>query len=163
MTLVLRPRPALADAAQIELVVLNLAINSRDAMPHGGTITVSTGNITLGPPQRPEEAPAGDYAMVAVADTGAGIPADILDKVFDPFFTTKDIGRGSGLGLSQVLGVAKQLGGGVRIETAPGAGTIVTVFLPRVEAFAAGGLQLVDLLLVLRERGRIDLDAGLFL
>jgi PAS domain S-box-containing protein len=130
--------PALADAAQIELVLLNLAINSRDAMPHGGTITVSTGNITLGPPQRPEEAPAGDYAMVAVADTGAGIPADILDKVFDPFFTTKDIGRGSGLGLSQVLGVAKQLGGGVRIETAPGAGTIVTVFLPRVEAFAAG-------------------------
>jgi PAS domain S-box-containing protein len=129
--------PALADAAQIELVLLNLAINSRDAMPTGGTITVSTDNITRGPPRRPEEPPPGEYVTVAVADTGAGIPADILDKVFDPFFTTKDVGRGSGLGLSQVLGVAKQLGGGVRIETAPGAGTIVTVFLPRVEASTA--------------------------
>ena len=122
--------PALADAAQVELVLLNLAINSRDAMPNGGTITVSTGNVTLGAPRRSEEPPAGDYVMVSVADTGMGISPAILDKVFDPFFTTKEIGRGSGLGLSQVLGVAQQLGGGVRIETEPGAGTIVTVFLP---------------------------------
>jgi PAS domain S-box-containing protein len=129
---------ALADAAQIELVLLNLAINARDAMPDGGTITISTGNATLDPPRRPEEPPAGDYAMVAVADTGTGIPADIIDKVFDPFFTTKEVGRGSGLGLSQVLGVAHQLGGGVCIKTQPGAGTTVTVYLPRANIGAAG-------------------------
>jgi PAS domain S-box-containing protein len=113
------PWPALADATQMELVLLNLAINARDAMPGGGAITVATGNVTLGAPERPEHPPPGEYAMVAVADTGTGIPAAILDKVFDPFFTTKDIGRGSGLGLSQVLGVAQQLGGGVRIDTQP--------------------------------------------
>ena len=111
--------PALADVSQIELVLLNLAINARDAMPGGGTIQIATGNVTLGPPERPEEPPAGEYAMVCVADSGTGIPAAILDKVFDPFFTTKAIGRGSGLGLSQVLGVTQQLGGGVRIDTRP--------------------------------------------
>jgi PAS domain S-box-containing protein len=125
---------ALADAAQVELVLLNLAINSRDAMPNGGLITVSIGNFALGPPQRPEEPQAGDYVGISVTDTGSGIPEDILGKVFDPFFTTKDVGHGSGLGLSQVLGVAQQLGGGVRIETEPGLGTAVTVFLPRAEA-----------------------------
>ena len=129
--------PALTDAAQIELVLLNLAINSRDAMPNGGLITVSIGNFTLGPPQRPEEPPPGDYVGISVTDTGSGIPPDILGNVFDPFFTTKEIGHGSGLGLSQVLGVAQQLGGGVRIETEPGLGTVVTVFLPRAEAAVA--------------------------
>jgi PAS domain S-box-containing protein len=124
----------LADVAQLELVLLNLAINSRDAMPYGGTITIATGNASLGLPERPEEPPAGDYAMVSVSDTGGGIPAGILGKVFDPFFTTKEIGKGSGLGLSQVLGVAQQLGGGVRIETAPGVGTAVKVYLPRAHA-----------------------------
>jgi PAS domain S-box-containing protein len=123
--------PALADASQIELVLLNLAINARDAMPLGGAITIETGNATLGRPERPEEPPPGEYAMVAVADTGTGIAAAILDKVFDPFFTTKEVGKGSGLGLSQVLGVAQQLGGGVRIETRPGEGTVVRVYLPR--------------------------------
>jgi len=121
----------LADVAQLELVLLNLAINSRDAMPHGGTITIATGNAVLGPPEQPEDPPAGEYAMVSVTDTGGGIPVEVLGKVFDPFFTTKEIGKGSGLGLSQVLGVAQQLGGGVRIETTPGAGTAVKVFLPR--------------------------------
>ena len=121
----------LADVAQLELVLLNLAINSRDAMPHGGTIAIVTGNVALGPPEQPEDPPAGDYALVSVTDTGSGIPADILGKVFDPFFTTKEIGKGSGLGLSQVLGVAQQLGGGVRIDTKIGVGTAVTVFLPR--------------------------------
>jgi len=122
----------LADVAQLELVLLNLAINSRDAMPQGGTITIATGNAILGPPKQPEDPPAGQYAVVSVTDTGGGIPAEIIGKVFDPFFTTKEIGKGSGLGLSQVLGVAQQLGGGVRIETTPGAGTAVKVFLPRV-------------------------------
>jgi PAS domain S-box-containing protein len=138
--------PALADASQIELVLLNLAFNARDAMPASGTIlegalpgtaltrgtiTIETANVTLGFPERPEEPPPGDYAMVSVADTGSGIAPAILDKVFDPFFTTKEVGKGSGLGLSQVLGVAQQLGGGVHIDTRPGESTIVKVFLPR--------------------------------
>jgi PAS domain S-box-containing protein len=128
--------PALADAAQLELVLLNLAINSRDAMPGGGRITISTSNVTLEAPHLPDELTAGDYVKIRVADTGAGIAADIIDKVFDPFFTTKEVGRGSGLGLSQVLGVAQQLGGGVDIASEPGAGTAVTVFLPRAETTA---------------------------
>jgi signal transduction histidine kinase/CheY-like chemotaxis protein len=128
---------ALADPSQIELVILNLAINARDAMPDGGTITIKTSNVRLAAPERPEEPAPGDYVMCSVADTGTGIPDDILDKVFEPFFTTKEIGRGSGLGLPQVLGVAKQLGGGVRIQTRPGAGTTVNVYLPRArEALA---------------------------
>jgi PAS domain S-box-containing protein len=130
--------PALADITQVELVLLNLTINARDAMPDGGTIRIETGNVMLGPPSRSEEPPAGEFAMVLVADTGAGIPADIIDKVFDPFFTTKEVGKGSGLGLSQVLGVAQQLGGGVKIETQPGRGTVVKVFLPRVKTVPAG-------------------------
>ena len=129
--------PALADASQIELVLLNLAINSRDAMPAGGMISIATSNFTLGPPQRPEEPLAGDYVGVSVTDTGSGIPREIRDKVFDPFFTTKEVGRGSGLGLSQVLGVAHQLRGGVSIESEPGMGTVITVFLPRAEMVAA--------------------------
>jgi CheY-like chemotaxis protein len=97
----------------------------------GGTIRIETANLTLGRPERPEEPPPGDYVMVSVGDTGSGIAPAILDKVFDPFFTTKEVGKGSGLGLSQVLGVAQQLGGGVHIDTRPGGGTIVKVFLPR--------------------------------
>ncbi|HEX2150376.1 MAG TPA: response regulator, partial [Stellaceae bacterium] len=123
--------PALADASQIELVLLNLAINARDAMPDGGAITLATANATTGRPERPEHPPVGEYVMVSVADTGCGIPPAILDKVFNPFFTTKEVGKGSGLGLSLVLGVSQQLGGGVRIDTTPGAGTTVKVYLPR--------------------------------
>jgi PAS domain S-box-containing protein len=126
--------PALADSSQIELVLLNLAINARDAMTTGGVITIETANVQRGRPERPEEPPPGEYAMVSVGDTGSGIPAAILDKVYDPFFTTKEIGKGSGLGLSQVLGVAQQLGGGVAIETRVGYGTNVRVYLPRARA-----------------------------
>ena len=128
--------PAIADPSQIELVLLNLAINARDAMPVGGAITIETGNATVTAAHRPEEPPTGEYAVVSVADRGSGIPPEILDKVFDPFFTTKEIGKGSGLGLSQVLGVAQQLGGGVRIDTTVGQGTVVRVYLPRAEAAA---------------------------
>ena len=126
--------PALADPTQLELVILNLAINARDAMPAGGVIRITTANLVCGARERPEEPPPGEYATVAVADTGTGIPPALLDRVFQPFFTTKDVGRGSGLGLPQVLGVAQQLGGGVRIEAQPGGGTCVRVYLPRASA-----------------------------
>jgi signal transduction histidine kinase/CheY-like chemotaxis protein len=126
--------PAMIDPTQIELVILNLAINARDAMEVGGALTVETGNITLGQPSRPEEAPAGDYVMVAVADTGSGMDEAVLGKVFEPFFTTKEVGKGSGLGLSQVFGLAKQSGGGVRIDSTVGVGTSVQVFLPKASA-----------------------------
>jgi signal transduction histidine kinase len=129
----LRPKiwPALADPTQIELVVLNLVINARDAMDNEGTVTIETSNAKLGPPERPEEPAAADYVMIAVTDTGSGMTKEVLTNAFEPFFTTKEIGKGSGLGLSQVLGFAKQSGGGMRIETRVGEGTSVKVYLPR--------------------------------
>jgi len=123
--------PALADPTQIELVVLNLAINARDAMANEGTITIETSNVKVGSPERPEEPAAGDYVVIGVSDTGSGMTKEVLAKAFEPFFTTKEIGKGSGLGLSQVLGFAKQSGGGIRIETRCGEGTSVKVYLPR--------------------------------
>jgi signal transduction histidine kinase/CheY-like chemotaxis protein len=125
---------AMIDPTQIELVILNLAINARDAMEVGGALTVETGNVTLGAPLRPEEPSAGDYVMVAVTDTGSGMSPEVLAKVFEPFFTTKEVGKGSGLGLSQVFGLAKQSGGGVRIDSKPGEGASVRVFLPKASA-----------------------------
>jgi signal transduction histidine kinase/CheY-like chemotaxis protein len=122
---------ALADPTQLELVVLNLVINARDAMQTDGQITIETANTRVGAPEKPEEPAAGEYIMIEVADTGSGMTKEVLAKVFEPFFTTKEIGRGSGLGLSQVLGFAKQSGGGVRIETRLGEGTSVKVYLPR--------------------------------
>jgi signal transduction histidine kinase len=123
--------PALADPAQIELVVLNLVINARDAMQDRGTVTIETANARIGRPEKPEEPAAGDYVMIAVTDTGSGMSKEVLEKAFEPFFTTKEIGKGSGLGLSQVLGFAKQSGGGMRIETRVGEGTSVKIYLPR--------------------------------
>ena len=119
------------DPTQIELVLLNLAINARDAMENAGSLVIETANVTCGPPERQEHPPAGDYVMVSVADSGTGMTEDVLARAFEPFFTTKAIGKGSGLGLSQVLGFAKQSGGGVRIDTNPGYGTAVRVYLPR--------------------------------
>ncbi|MBV8508756.1 MAG: response regulator [Xanthobacteraceae bacterium] len=129
--------PALVDPTQLELAVLNLAINARDAMQIGGMLTVATANVTLGPPLSPEEPPAGDYLEVSVTDTGTGMSDEVRAKVFEPFFTTKEIGKGSGLGLSQVLGFAKQSGGGVRIDSWPGRGTSVRIYLPRAAVKAA--------------------------
>ncbi len=125
--------PALVDPTQIELIILNLAINARDAMERGGKLTIETANITLGEPERAEEPAAGDYVMVAVADKGSGMTPEVLAKAFEPFFTTKAVGKGSGLGLAQVYGFVKQSGGGVRIDTAVGEGTVVRVYLPRSE------------------------------
>jgi signal transduction histidine kinase/ActR/RegA family two-component response regulator len=126
--------PALGDPTQLELAILNLAINARDAMNVGGALKVSTWNVTLAQGSRPEDPPAGDYVAVRVTDSGTGMSDEIRAKVFEPFFTTKEVGKGSGLGLSQVLGFAKQSGGGVRIESLLGAGTSVDIYLPRTEA-----------------------------
>jgi PAS domain S-box-containing protein len=127
---------ALADLTQLELAILNLAINARDAMPDGGAITIETADVVLGEPVMPEEPAAGVYVAVSVSDTGTGIPDAVREKIFEPFFTTKEAGRGSGLGLPQVLGVVKQLGGGLTVRSAPGEGTRISIFLPRADEIA---------------------------
>ena len=130
--------PALADPTQMELALLNLAINARDAMPDGGELRIETRNLAALAPDRPADLPTdGPCVALAVRDTGCGMPPDIKARVFEPFFTTKEIGRGSGLGLSMVWGVVRQLGGTVTIDSAPGAGTSVTLFLPRADAVTA--------------------------
>jgi signal transduction histidine kinase/CheY-like chemotaxis protein len=127
--------PALADATQLELVIVNLSINARHAMPGGGTVTIRTANIErLRPPAQPEGPPPGRFVAITVTDTGQGMTPEVLEHAFEPFFTTKPVGEGAGLGLSQVLGLAKQLGGGVELATRPGEGCSVAVFLPRAEA-----------------------------
>ena len=126
--------PALADPTQIELVILNLSINARDALEVGGTVAIRTANTRRGEPERPEHPPAGEHVEVTVADTGSGMSDEVLARVFEPFFTTKAVGKGSGLGLAQVFGFAKQSGGGVSISSEPGRGTAVSVFLRRAEA-----------------------------
>ena len=126
--------PAMVDPTQLELAVLNLAINARDAMRVGGGLAVETANVRLADPVFPEEPPTGEYVSISVCDDGAGMTEEVRRKAFEPFFTTKEIGKGSGLGLSQVLGFAKQSGGGVRIDSRPGRGTSVYIYLPRAQA-----------------------------
>jgi PAS domain S-box-containing protein len=125
------PEPQLAvtsDPTQLELAVLNLAINARDAMPEGGTLTIATKTTTV---VRDAELEPGEYVVLAIADTGHGMPREVLARAFDPFFTTKGVGAGTGLGLSQVYGFARQLGGTARIESELGRGTIVRIYMPR--------------------------------
>jgi signal transduction histidine kinase len=129
--------PAMVDPTQMELLILNLALNARDAMPKGGVLTIEVANRQLGSPERAEDPPAGDYVMVRVGDTGTGMTPDVLARAFEPFFTTKELGLGSGLGLSQVFGMARQSGGGVQIESAVGEGTSVRVYLPRADGEAS--------------------------
>lgn len=117
-----------ADASQFETALINLAANARDAMPKGGTLLIALGAATALPPRLGGEARG--YVTVAVTDTGPGIPADQIDRVFEPFFTTKELGRGTGLGLSQVFGFAKQSRGAVVAESDPGRGATFTLFLP---------------------------------
>ncbi len=119
--------PVLSDPTQLEMAVLNLAINSRDAMPDGGDLTISTAVRRIG---LDIDLQAGDYVELNVSDTGLGMPAEVQAKAFDPFFTTKGIGEGTGLGLSQVYGIARQAGGIARIESAEGRGTTVRLYLP---------------------------------
>ncbi|MEI9852046.1 MAG: ATP-binding protein [Sphingomonas sp.] len=127
-----------ADAHQLENAVLNLAVNARDAMDGRGTLTIATGGRHLAA-NEVGECPAGDYATIAVADTGCGMTPQVLERVFEPFFTTKPVGKGTGLGLSQIFGFVRQSGGEIGIETAPGAGATATLYLPRHIGAAAAG------------------------
>ncbi|MGQ3675710.1 ATP-binding protein [Xanthobacter sp. TB0139] len=124
--------PVKVDVNQFEQVIVNLVVNARDAMPDGGTLTLRTSNVpdtacaTYG-----QELAAGDYVLVEVADTGTGIPPDVIDKIFEPFFSTKDVGKGTGLGLSTVYGIVQQTGGAILAASELGQGTTFRVFLPR--------------------------------
>jgi signal transduction histidine kinase len=118
------------DRHQLENALLNLAVNARDAMSGRGTLTIATGGKSLGEHEA-GECPAGDYVTIAVSDTGCGMTPEVLDRVFEPFFTTKEVGKGTGLGMSQIFGFVRQSGGEIGIETAPGQGTTVTLYLPR--------------------------------
>ncbi|WP_244604361.1 MULTISPECIES: response regulator [Mesorhizobium] len=138
------------DVGQLELALMNLVFNARDAMPSGGTITVHAQNRVI--EIASEDLPPGDYVVVTVKDTGAGIPQDILAKVVEPFFTTKPVGKGTGLGLSTVYGFIKQSGGSLRIDSAVGRGTAMELWLPRsIEQRAAGDVA---------EREAEPIDAG---
>jgi PAS domain S-box-containing protein len=126
--------PCRIDAAQFESALLNLVINARDAMPDGGSLTVAADNAVLAPAEAAAlELAPGAYVRVDVADTGAGIAPEHLPHLFEPFFTTKEPGKGTGLGLAMVHGFARQSGGAVTVASTPGAGTTVSLFLPRVE------------------------------
>ncbi|TBW38187.1 PAS domain-containing sensor histidine kinase [Siculibacillus lacustris] len=122
-----------ADTSQIEQVIVNLAVNARDAMPAGGKLTIATRNVpsTEKLPYKTLGMPAGDYVLIEVSDTGTGIPADIIENIFEPFFTTKPVGQGTGLGLSTVYGIVKQTGGFVYCASEMGVGTTFRIFLPR--------------------------------
>jgi CheY-like chemotaxis protein len=126
--------PALVDPTQVELVLLNLVINARDAMPAGGDILITTGLTTTTAAPAYEDLHPGSYIQINVSDTGTGMSEGTLARAFEPFFTTKAPGVGTGLGLSQVHGVVHQLGGLARIESAPGRGTTVMILLPRAPA-----------------------------
>lgn len=136
--------PVKADVMQFEQVIINLAVNARDAMPQGGRLTIRTSNIgrdasaDLGDPT----IPLADYVMVEIADTGCGIAPEILAKIFEPFFTTKDVGKGTGLGLSMVYGFVKQSGGFILCDSEPGKGTRFRILLPR---FVAGSGERIDM------------------
>ncbi len=126
------PAQAWADPGEVEQVLLNLAVNARDAMPHGGRLTVETAR---------ERGPSGPRVALRVRDTGAGIPPELRARIFEPFFTTKEAGCGTGLGLATVMGIARRSGGSVEVESEPGRGTVFSLLLPCVDApaHAAGG------------------------
>jgi PAS domain S-box-containing protein len=127
--------PVSIDVPELELALVNIVVNARDAMPSGGTIEITAQNVALRGVETAEELD-GDFVGLKIADSGGGIPPEILSRVFEPFFTTKQVDKGTGLGLSQVYGFTRQSGGTTTIASAPGTGTIVTVYLPRSHADA---------------------------
>jgi CheY-like chemotaxis protein len=128
------PMPVLADPTQVELAVLNLAINARDAMPDGGRLLFCTRNVEIG--DNDPELSTGRYVELCITDTGEGMPPEVVERAFEPFFTTKEVGKGTGLGLSMVYGVARQSGGTARIDSRPGQGTTVRLYFPQAAAAA---------------------------
>lgn len=133
------------DRLQFEQVMMNLATNARDAMPHGGRLTVSTGRVTIAEDDRsPRPQQAGQWVRLEVRDTGAGIDPAIKSKIFDPFFTTKEVGKGTGLGLATVYGIIRQSRGHIYVDSEPGQGSVFTIYLPRTtETPAADSAKLV--------------------
>ncbi len=131
--------PVRADPGQLEQVIVNLAVNARDAMPRGGTLTIQTYSVSKADVRKlgSEILPVADYSAVSVSDTGQGIPPELLTKIFEPFFTTKDVGKGTGLGLSTVYGIVKQSGGFIFADSTLGQGTSFVIYLPANEAGAA--------------------------
>jgi PAS domain S-box-containing protein len=141
---VLTPSSALrinADAAMMEQMLMNLAVNARDAMPDGGLLTVSAEVVELSPAlaRHNQDARPGQFMRVSMTDTGCGIPPEILPRIFEPFFTTKPIGKGTGLGLAAVYGIAKQHGGWVEVQSQPGQGATFHVFIPTCPAAPEAG------------------------
>ena len=131
------------DPTQLDQVLINLAVNARDAMPQGGLLRVSTRPISLHPgaPGTPADVPPGRYALLEVSDSGCGIAPEVLGKIWEPFFTTKEVGKGTGLGLATVYGVVSQSGGYITVESALAQGTTFSIYLPRVDEPASGGLR----------------------
>ena len=133
--------PVMADPTQLEVAVLNLAINARDAMPDGGTLTFTTRPVQISGESDVED---GDYIELCISDTGTGMPPEVVERAFEPFFTTKEVGKGTGLGLSMVYGMARQSGGAARIESAPGKGTSVKLLFRKADeavSEAAAGIE----------------------
>ena len=131
------------DPSELELALLNLAVNARDAMPNGGALSITAKPVVL-KGKAAEEGLSGEFVAIRLADTGSGIPADILPHVFEPFFTTKEIGKGTGLGLSQVYGFAKQSGGTATITSTVGRGTVITLYLPRTPELPAPSIARIE-------------------
>ncbi|WP_407530804.1 cell cycle histidine kinase CckA [Methylobacterium oryzisoli] len=125
--------PVKADVNQFEQVIVNLAVNARDAMPNGGRLLIRTGNVTAEAAERLQLTglPIADYVLVEVTDTGTGMTPDVMEKIFEPFFTTKEVNKGTGLGLSTVFGIVKQSGGYIDVKSAVGEGTVFGIYLPR--------------------------------